>query len=175
MKLLRILVVLVAGLVPATSVVAQIQSDPPRQVDGKTMSILVRTTMVAVDHANKTGNYTVLRDLGARSFQEINDPVRLADIFRPIREAKLNLSEAVLIDPALDNPRIDRNGLLNLEGFVPLKPLAPIYRFVYRWEKNAWRLFSISVGADKLESILAKRKKGANKKPASKKSSGTGN
>jgi hypothetical protein len=37
----------------------------PAQIDRNGVLILVRSTILALDQANKTGNYTVLRDLGA--------------------------------------------------------------------------------------------------------------
>ena len=43
------------------------------------MLILVRTTLLALDQANKTGNYTVLRDLAAPGFQ-VDTAARLAEI-----------------------------------------------------------------------------------------------
>src|SRR5690348_9504462 len=46
---------------------------------------LVRSVMLAVDQANKTGNYTVLRDLGSPSFRAANDAAKLAQIFAAIR------------------------------------------------------------------------------------------
>jgi hypothetical protein len=134
----------------------------PSKVDGRQLSILLRTTMVALHQANITGNYTVLRDIGSLSFRNLNTPSRLSDVFRPIREARLDLSEAVLVDPILQKkPRIDGNGMLHMEGYFPIKPLAPTYRMVFRWEENAWRLFSISVGAEKLEAVQQSKSSGS--------------
>jgi hypothetical protein len=106
----------------------------------------------------------VFRDLGAQSFRNINSAVRLGDIFRPIREAKLDLSQTVLVDPVLGKkPFIDGNGLLLMEGFFPIEPLAPVYKMTFRYEAGQWRLFSISVGADKLETL---RDKARNSSPS---------
>jgi hypothetical protein len=49
---------------PAQSVAPQ-----PAQIDRNGVLILIRSTILALDQANKTGNYTVLRDLGAPGFQ----------------------------------------------------------------------------------------------------------
>ena len=40
----------------------------PAQIDRNGVIILVRSALLALDQANKTGNYTVLRDLGAPAF-----------------------------------------------------------------------------------------------------------
>lgn len=42
----------------------------PASIDRNGVLILIRSTLLALDHANKTGNYTVLRDLGAPGFQQ---------------------------------------------------------------------------------------------------------
>jgi hypothetical protein len=41
----------------------------PAQIDRNGVLILVRSALLALDQANKTGNYTVLRDLGAPAFK----------------------------------------------------------------------------------------------------------
>ena len=52
----------------------------PAQIDRNGVLILVRSSLLALDHANKTGNYTVLRELGSPQFQ-MNTDARLAEIF----------------------------------------------------------------------------------------------
>ena len=45
------------------------QAPKPADIDRNGVLILVRSAILALDQANKTGNYTVLRDLGAPGFQ----------------------------------------------------------------------------------------------------------
>jgi hypothetical protein len=111
---------------------------------------LVRTTMIAVDHANRTGNYTVLRDLGAPGFSKNNDAARLADIFRAWRERKLDLGAVVLLKPTWTvEPEIDRAGMLRLTGYFATKPLAITFDLLYESIGDRWRLFGISIDARK--------------------------
>jgi hypothetical protein len=53
------------------------------QADRELVTILVRTTVVAVHQANITGNYTVLRDLASPALQEkyMAAPERFAETF----------------------------------------------------------------------------------------------
>ena len=37
----------------------------PAQIDRNGVLILIRSSLLALDQANKTGNYSVLRDIGA--------------------------------------------------------------------------------------------------------------
>ena len=57
------------------------QAPKPANIDRNGVLILVRTSLLALDQANKTGNYTVLRDLGAPGFQA-NSAARLGRDFR---------------------------------------------------------------------------------------------
>src|SRR5437870_3771185 len=59
---------------------AQAQA-PPRgpQLDIQTM--LVKNALTAANHANITGNYTVLRDLGTSAFRQRNSAAQLAATF----------------------------------------------------------------------------------------------
>ncbi len=111
---------------------------------------LVRATMVAVDHANRTGNYTVLRDLGAPGFANANDAARLADIFRPWRERKLDLGAVVLFKPNWTiKPEINKAGMLHLKGHFATKPLRITFDLLYEAIGGRWRLFGISIGTSK--------------------------
>ena len=72
----------------------------PAQIDRNGVLMLVRSTLLALDHGNKTGNYTVLRDLGAPGFQ-VNTAAKLAEIFAKQRGDKLDISGVAVIDPQL--------------------------------------------------------------------------
>ena len=45
---------------------------------------MLRSTLIAVDQGNKTGNYTVVRDLGTPGFREANTPAKLGLVFAPL-------------------------------------------------------------------------------------------
>src|SRR5690606_8462164 len=63
----------------------QLMAQPPpsaQPVPGSLeLAKLIWSTIAAVDHANRSGNYSVLRDISAQGFQINNDPSRLAEIF----------------------------------------------------------------------------------------------
>ena len=60
---------------------------------------LVRSTLMALDDANRTGNYSVLRQLASPAFQTANSAERLAEVFTSQRERNLDLSVAALGQP----------------------------------------------------------------------------
>ncbi len=108
---------------------------------------LVRSTMIALNHANSTGNYTVLRDLGAPSFRNANSSARLAAIFSKIRGKNLELSPLLVVDPVFaPPPGFDKNGLLRLRGYFPTRPERVNFNLSYQVVAKRWRLFGVSVG-----------------------------
>lgn len=91
----------------------------PAQIDRNGVLMLVRSSLLALDHANKTGNYTVLRDIGAPGFQA-NSAARLGEIFAKLRNDNLDLSGVAVIDPQLSLlPQIEANGRLLSVGPEP--------------------------------------------------------
>ena len=59
--------------------------------------ILINSALLALNQANETGNYTVLRDMAAPSFQRANSPERLAQLFSNLRNRNLDLSPIRLV------------------------------------------------------------------------------
>ena len=48
--------------------------------------MLINSAMIALNQANATGNYTVLRDMAAPGFQRANSPERLAKALQQSQE-----------------------------------------------------------------------------------------
>ena len=117
----------------------------PAQIDRNGVLILIRTTLLALDQANKTGNYTVLRDLGAPDFQA-NSAAQLAEIFAQQRRDNVDLSGVAVIDPQLTLlPQIEGNGLMRMAGFFPSVPTQVNFEMLYAPVGGRWRLFGLSV------------------------------
>jgi hypothetical protein len=117
----------------------------PAQIDRNGVLILVRETLLALDQANKTGNYTVLRDLGSPDFQA-NSAAQLAEIFAQQRKDKIDLSGVAVIDPQLTLlPQIEANGLLRMAGFFPSVPTQVNFELLYAPVGGRWRVFGLSV------------------------------
>lgn len=107
--------------------------------------MLIRSTLLALDQANKTGNYTVLRDLGAPGFQ-INTAARLAEIFAAQRRDNVDLSGVAVIEPQLSLlPQIEANGMMRMAGFFPSVPTQVNFELSFAPVSSQWRLFGISV------------------------------
>lgn len=127
-----------------SSALAQ-QEPKPAQIDRNGVMILIRETLLALDQANKTGNYTVLRDLGSPGFQA-NTAARLGEIFASERRDNLDLSGVAVLDPQLSLlPQIEANGLLHMSGVFPSAPEQINFDLAYAPVNGQWKLFGISV------------------------------
>jgi hypothetical protein len=136
---------LALGGVPV-GVGAEQAAPKPAPIDRNGVLILVRTTLIALDQANKTGNYTVLRDLGAPGFQT-NTAARLAEIFAGLRHDALDLSGVAALDPQLTLlPEIGADGMMRMTGFFPSAPAQINFDLAYAPVNGQWRLFGLSVG-----------------------------
>jgi hypothetical protein len=124
---------------------AQSPEPKPAQIDRNGVLILIRSTLLALDQANKTGNYTVLRDLGAPAFQT-NTAARLAEIFAKLRNDDLDLSGVAVIDPQLSLlPQIEANGQMHMTGFFPSVPTQVNFDLLFAPVAGQWKLFGMSV------------------------------
>ncbi len=109
-------------------------------VSGPEMSILIRTTLIALHDANVTGNYTVLRDLGATTLQAANTAADLAAQFADFRKKQIGLAPTVLYDPVLDQkPALSTDGQLRLIGHFPINPEVD-FDLTYLYQAGAWRI-----------------------------------
>jgi len=140
-----IFTVVLAAIASAGHAQTPAQAPKPAQIDRNGVLILIRSTLLAVDQANKTGNYTVLRDIGAPGFQS-NTAARLGEIFAKLRNDNLDLSGVAVIDPQLNLlPQIEANGLMHMAGFFPSVPNQVNFDLAFAPVNGQWRLFGISV------------------------------
>jgi hypothetical protein len=117
----------------------------PAPIDRNGVLILIRSTLIALDHANKTGNYTVLRDLGSPAFQS-NTAARLAEVFAPQRKENIDLSGVVVLEPQLTLlPQIEANGMMHMAGFFPSVPTQVNFEMAFAPVDRQWRLFGVSI------------------------------
>ncbi len=134
-----------AGLMTPTPQ-AGAETPLPPVPDGYQLSLLIYSTMTALDQANATGNYSVLRSLAAPEFQRINPASKLSVVFAGYRERHVVLAPVVLYQPHLtEEPELAPEGLLRLKGYFPTKPLRIGFDLSYQSVGGAWRLIALSI------------------------------
>jgi hypothetical protein len=141
--------------------------------DAYKLNMLIRTTLIALNQANATGNYSVLRDLGTPQFQALNSDARLAEIFAALRSRKLDMSPLLFFDPKLiREPALQPGGLLRLTGFIPTDPQRILFDMGFERVDTQWRLSAIVIDVQPLPS--ASDAKAAQSKSAKDKSAKQG-
>src|SRR5262249_62282186 len=121
---------------------------PPRQVqiDKNSVMILIRTTLIALQQANQTGNYSVLRGLTHPDFQSANSAEKLAQIFANLRAKNFDLSGVVVLEPQLTVvPEVYENGVMRMAGFFPSVPLQVYFELQFIPVQGVWKLLAIGV------------------------------
>jgi hypothetical protein len=107
---------------------------------------LIRSALLTLNDANRSGNYTVLRDLAAPDFQARNSAADLAQIFANLRQRRVDLHAAALLAPQLAAaPTIDDKGMLRLTGNFPTQPQQINFDLMFQSVGGEWRLFGISI------------------------------
>ena len=113
--------------------------------------MLIRTTLIALNQANFTGNYTVLQDLGTPGLQASSSAAALGNAFTKLRDQRIDLSPVVVLAPELtENPAYTPEGKLRLAGFFPTKPLRISFIMVFQPVARTWRIDGLSVSASQV-------------------------
>jgi hypothetical protein len=107
--------------------------------------LLIRNALTAFNHANLTGNYSVLQSLGSRNFQTANPPEKLANLFGPFRTNLVDISPILYINPTLSRQPVIENGRLRLVGAFPSQPMAVNFELLFEQSDLQWKLFGVSV------------------------------
>jgi hypothetical protein len=144
--------------------VAQRESGPkPQAAQARTVNqpgvpndeklvMLIMSTLIALNQANATGNYSVFRDMGSPGFQAANSPAKLAEAFANLRRRDLDLSPILFFQPKLlRKPEIDARGMLRVTGFFPTKPERVNFDLLYQPVQGQWRLFGIAADTSRAQ------------------------
>jgi hypothetical protein len=119
---------------------------------------LIRSTLLTLNDANRSGNYTVLQDLSAPSFRAKNTAADLAQIFTNLRQRHIDLYAVALQAPKLNTePYLDQHGLLRLTGYFPTRPLQIDFDLAFANVEGQWQLFGISVATPAAAPQVAER------------------
>jgi hypothetical protein len=142
-----------ACLAASDNSVAQTQAGEPKKQEAaevalpsaETIVILIRSTLLTLNDAMRTGNYTVLRDVASPSFREANTAGRLYQIFSDLSAKHIDLAAVAILGPQLQQaPSIDQNKRLHIIGYFPGNPVQLNFDLIFEPVNGQWRLFSLS-------------------------------
>ena len=135
-----------AAPVAGTESVDRTKTTNPATSRNAGINILIRRTLLTLNDANLSGNYSILRKLAAPSFQRAHSSAKLSRAFADLRNRKIDMAALVNFTPELvRKPQVDKKGRLRLTGFVPTRPQQINFDLLFEKHRKRWRLFAISV------------------------------
>ena len=112
------------------------------------LALLIKSAIMALQQANQTGNYSVLRDLGTPVFRERFDQAKLTAAFANLRSRNVNLSPVMILTPNLTKqPELTPENQLHLVGDFPTQPLKIQYELLFLSIDGVWRIEGIAIDA----------------------------
>lgn len=136
--------VISAACAPSVAQSAQL-SGSAQPTDEITADKLVWSSLAALDQANRTGNYSVLRDLGAPTFQANNSAATLGGIFEHLRNLHVDLANTFIVSPVFETTPAVQGNVLRAKGIFPLRPTAIGFDLLFQNISGEWRILGISV------------------------------
>ena len=108
---------------------------------------LIRSTVMAVNQANLTGNYSVLRELGAPGFQHAQTQESLSRSFEGFRKSQIDTGITAAVIPQLTAaPLFDGTaGTMRMTGYYPTRPQVN-FDFAYQLIGGRWQHLGIAMG-----------------------------
>ena len=108
--------------------------------------ILIKTSLLTLNDANVTGNYTVLHAKLAKPFREQFSPDRLKQVFKPFADNKVDWGVIATKPPvASSESTIDKRGALILRGYFDTRPSRVIYELDYLPSEGEWKPIKLNV------------------------------
>lgn len=154
--------VLVAALMLAQGAMpAKADADQPQALpDAKVAAALVRSTLLSLNDANLTANYSVLRAASAPDFQRLYSEEKLAAIFAVLRNKHVDLAAAAMHEPVIkDATYVPARRAVLLKGTVPpagsaVPSFETNFNFAYQYVAGRWRLFRLDLSIDPAQQPL---------------------
>lgn len=144
---------LAAAVIPAPLAAQQAATAAPTVPDQANLARLVWSTITAVDHASRTGNYSVLKALGSPAFRAGNSEAILASAFSGLRGG-VSLVETLSVEPVYEFPPRIENGLLRVRGAFRMRPQAVQFDLLYQWS-GGWMIEGVAVRTVPFSSLAA--------------------
>lgn len=123
--------------------------EAPRYVmpTGEAIVMLLRSSLLTLNDAMRTGNFTVMRDVAAPAFRDANTAFSLGQIFNGLSAQGVDLTAVAIITPQLaGTPTLDETrGVLRFAGTFPGNPVQINFDVTYQAVAGQWRLLALSV------------------------------
>lgn len=119
---------------------------PSFAADDPQLLLIIRNAIIALNQANLTGNYSVLRDMGTPNFQQANTTARLAEVFATLRARKIDVSPIMFFTPKFSSPPAMQDGrVLRVSGVFPTTPEQVNFDLALQMLGEQWMIAAIAV------------------------------
>jgi hypothetical protein len=140
----KFLSIVVAFLLPA---VALAEDKVPEQ---RPLEMLVKTSLLSLNDAVVTGDYSVFHAKLAKPFREQFPVEKLAATFASFSEKHLDIGVISTYPPTYDDePSIDDKGRLLVKGYFPTEPSRCYFDLKFIPDEGIWKLVGINVNVKK--------------------------
>jgi hypothetical protein len=134
------IVTLAGGLTVPAPAVAQSLPLPTPMVE----EVMVKTSLLTLNDANLTGNYTVMHAKMAKPFRDKFGADTLKQAFKAFAGQHIDVIAAKPI-VATSDARLSSSGALMLRGYFDTTPSRLNYELDYAVSEGEWKLISIDV------------------------------
>ncbi len=129
-----------------------IQSGPVNMPAPDVLTMMVRAALTALNQANFTENYSVLRGMTTPALQTRMSAEQLGKAFANLRQQNLDLSPSLVLAPEFtEAPKLTSAGALMLKGIFPSRPLRINFTIDYLPIDGYWMIDQLSVSASRAD------------------------
>ncbi|WP_439613394.1 hypothetical protein [Reyranella sp.] len=125
---------------------AQAQNKVPSD---RVLETLVKASLLTLNDANVTGNYSVLHAKLSKPFRQQFSPEKLKATFREFSQGNADFDIIAAMKPAYDPPpEVDGDGKLVAKGSFPTEPSRLLFELEFIPSDGEWKLIRIHVKLD---------------------------
>ena len=129
-------------IVPA----AQAQNKVPSE---RMLEALVKSSLLSLNDANVTGNYSVLHAKLSKPFRDQFSADRLKETFREFAKKHVDYDIIAAYQPTYSTPPVvDDDGKLLVEGYFPTEPKRVNFKLAFIPSDGEWKLIRLKVDID---------------------------
>jgi len=122
---------------------AQAQNKVPSD---RALEALVKSSLLSLNDANVTGNYSVLHAKLSKPFREQFPPEKLKETFREFSQSNADFDVIAAMKPAYAPPPVvDGDGKLVVKGGFPPEPSRLLFELEFIPSDGEWKLIRIHV------------------------------
>jgi hypothetical protein len=136
------------GLIALLASVSTAQAQNKVPSDG-VLEALVKSSLLTLNDANVTGNYSVLHAKLSKPFRDQFPPQRLKDTFREFSDKHVDYDIIAAYKPTYSRPPVvDDDGKLLVRGWFPTEPKRLNFSLDFIPSDGEWKLIGVKVDVD---------------------------